>query len=466
MKNWLKIILIITLIFVSFGYTKTVLAAIDVTNVEIEEIKDNMATLKWRTNQDTKNVVYYGLDSNDLDRRQSYNTYSRRHQALLNNLEKNKTYYYKIISSNRAGESTELFTQNFSTRDMEDTRNPEILSSGVIQTTGNAVAIEWETSEETYADIYFGSVDEGMIHHRGDGSFITNHVYYVYHLTANTEYYLKIIAKDRAGNTDTESLHFYTYNKDEGMKMSIYDVEPLNSNSELISATKVDIKFRTNLATKTYLSLGPSSGRYYWTHYQQDKPTGTNHQINLTDLEPDTTYYYVISTYGGLYNLAARTSEFSFKTKPLPKVLGTKITADMDRDNDGLSDAYEKDLGTDPTNADTDGDGYPDKLEIDNGYDPKGPGRLNVKKYYNKARIANHLEQKYARDLKIGLERELNQLDLNAQGWFTVVNAYIYGDYPVEAIVKAIEHGGKTVHPTIGWTAWKNSPDYTNYINK
>lgn len=41
-----------------------------------------------------------------------------------------------------------------------------------------------------------------------------------------------------------------------------------------------------------------------------------------------------------------------------------------DSDGDGLTDAQEIQLGTDPFKADTDNDGYTDKQEIDSGYDP------------------------------------------------------------------------------------------------
>ncbi|MBT5338745.1 hypothetical protein HN643_03460 [Candidatus Falkowbacteria bacterium] len=70
-----------------------------------------------------------------------------------------------------------------------------------------------------------------------------------------------------------------------------------------------------------------------------------------------------------------------------------------DRDNDGLSDDLEKELGTnifkadsdgdglfdisevnvyktDPLTADTDGDGFLDGEEVLGGYNPKGPGKL------------------------------------------------------------------------------------------
>ena len=44
----------------------------------------------------------------------------------------------------------------------------------------------------------------------------------------------------------------------------------------------------------------------------------------------------------------------------------------VDTDGDGLSDAQESAIGTDPNNPDTDGDGYDDKTEFDGGFNPLG----------------------------------------------------------------------------------------------
>lgn len=44
-----------------------------------------------------------------------------------------------------------------------------------------------------------------------------------------------------------------------------------------------------------------------------------------------------------------------------------------DTDGDGLSDAEEVDIGTDPLDADTDGDGWSDGEELDWNTDPLKP---------------------------------------------------------------------------------------------
>lgn len=86
---------------------------------------------------------------------------------------------------------------------------------------------------------------------------------------------------------------------------------------------------------------------------------------------------------------------------PESTIAPTTTPPAVDSDNDGLTDAEELQLGTDPLNPDTDGDGlfdgeevkvyhtnpldkdtdkdgYMDGEEVTNGYNPLGPGKLFV----------------------------------------------------------------------------------------
>jgi hypothetical protein len=53
--------------------------------------------------------------------------------------------------------------------------------------------------------------------------------------------------------------------------------------------------------------------------------------------------------------------------------LGVFTDPNADPDNDGLANAYELILGTDPFNPDTDGDGFSDGAEVASGSDPLNP---------------------------------------------------------------------------------------------
>lgn len=48
----------------------------------------------------------------------------------------------------------------------------------------------------------------------------------------------------------------------------------------------------------------------------------------------------------------------------------------QDSDGDGLPDAAEEYLGTNPQQADSDGDGFDDGTEVKNGFNPLGPGKM------------------------------------------------------------------------------------------
>lgn len=54
----------------------------------------------------------------------------------------------------------------------------------------------------------------------------------------------------------------------------------------------------------------------------------------------------------------------------------TRIPADEDADQDGLTETLEAFYGTDTRNPDTDGDGYQDGYEVNHGFNPTGPGQL------------------------------------------------------------------------------------------
>lgn len=87
---------------------------------------------------------------------------------------------------------------------------------------------------------------------------------------------------------------------------------------------------------------------------------------------------------------------------------------------------------------------------------------------YNRCRINLLEEKKLAVQLRKALEKEFqtDNIMISSNNWYKVVNAFIYGGYPVQSIAVAIRIGGKTVHTEIPWSLWRLTRDYKNNIHR
>lgn len=85
--------------------------------------------------------------------------------------------------------------------------------------------------------------------------------------------------------------------------------------------------------------------------------------------------------------------------------------ANLDSDNDGLTDLEETNFGTNLNNPDTNGDGYSDGEEVKNGYNPNGPGKFGEEGINEDAND----------QLNIGTESNKN-IDTSAEKFISNVN--------------------------------------------
>ncbi|MDO8581970.1 MAG: fibronectin type III domain-containing protein, partial [bacterium] len=98
--------------------------------------------------------------------------------------------------------------------------------------------------------------------------------------------------------------------------------------------------------------------------------------------------------------------------------------------------------------------------------------RQNAVVYNNEPRISDDAEPTI--DPKTDMEslgQELlnlmNRLFAENSAWRdTYTRAYFFGGYSIKEITQAVRFGGKTVHPTIPASLWRNSEDYKAYIDR
>jgi len=133
------------------------------------------------------------------------------------------------------------------------------------------------------------------------------------------------------------------------------------------------------------------AGAAYWGFIYYSKRTAMTTPLTIPTTQNNTQIQAPVTT----------SPNIDLGTTTPPEVPPAGSEANKDSDGDGLTDAEEKTLGTDPLkadtdgdgltdwaevtiyktdplNSDTDGDGYKDGVEVINGYDPLKPGSARL----------------------------------------------------------------------------------------
>ncbi len=137
----------------------------------------------------------------------------------------------------------------------------------------------------------------------------------------------------------------------------------------------------------------------------------------------------------------------------------------LDKDGDGLSDDFEKRIGTDPDKADSDGDGFSDKEEIKNNYNPLGEGQLEkvhlspvdkaivFNKELEQARVAGEINKDFVINSIVNEESDVDSKESMKMYLISglakansIVTLYIYSDLPIVVTVQTDEFGNFEYH--------------------
>lgn len=443
---------------------------------------DKTATIIWSTNLPSRGFFEFGL-TNGFGNWIEDNLVNVYHETKLSGLTPNKKYYFRLRAESESGQSVISDTYNFTTENLDDNAAPILKKIRVSFSTGNTLTFVWETDEPADSCVNYNTNINDLKYNRCNGSMVNVHDITVDKLNVNTLYYYSVSSKDKAGNSQTSIIYQArtSYENDShAEQFIIYEILPFNQRmSNDIYST--DLIIKTSRPISGYVKFGEKSGSYN-KQINIQAPRSTETTIILPDLKENHIYYYKLYLKDAL-NKTIETQEYSFSTLPknILKNNGRVISddyepanPDQDFDSDGLTNGQEKIYGTDPVKSDTDGDGLVDGTEIAKGTNPLNGIAEQVKIQtdkafaYGKARIKSLAEeQNLAKELRSKLEQSFGgKIPKNNQHWYILVNAYVYGGYPAEAIAKAIKFGGKTVHPSIPFSAWKNSLDYQNYINR
>ncbi|MCH7614007.1 MAG: fibronectin type III domain-containing protein [Candidatus Marinimicrobia bacterium] len=277
------------------------LSAAIVAGPSVNLLTSNKVLIIWETDVPGNSIVEYGLDVT-LDSTHIENEERQSHAVILSDLDFNETYYYRI-SSISSSFDTEVSSEIDSFRTSENVIN--IVTGPIVELIApTEVVISWDT------DILGNSMVEYGTNNNLDSSYIDNeegkfHRVTLTDLIPDTIYYYRVASASMSLNVQTASV-IDTFTTIEGI-ISIIS-QPV---VELISPVEVQITWDTDIAGNSIVDYGITSDLGSQVMDAQEQ---ISHSIVLTDLTPDTPYYYRVTSISSALNAQASSVIDSFIT--------------------------------------------------------------------------------------------------------------------------------------------------------
>jgi phosphodiesterase/alkaline phosphatase D-like protein len=259
-----------------------------ISNVSAGEIGNTTATITWTTDELGNSTVNYG-NTIPLDNSLSNSTFVTSHIISLTDLAPATLYYYEVASTNEAGNVT-LVDNNgglyytFTT----DPYFPTISGINVGNITDTSAIITWTTDRLANSTVNYGNSTPPSIP-ASESDFVLNHSVTLTGLTPSTQYYYEVSSTNQYGNStvDNNSGSFYTFTTSLAPP-TISEVSAGN-----MTDTSVTITWKTDELANSVVNYGNSTSLGSTV---SDAGISYNHMINLTGLNPNTLYYYEVSS--------------------------------------------------------------------------------------------------------------------------------------------------------------------------
>ncbi|MEJ2724264.1 MAG: hypothetical protein P8175_06375 [Deltaproteobacteria bacterium] len=221
-----------------------------------------------------------------------------------------ETYYFAVTAydneapSNESGYSNEAYSGS-----TPDNIPPLISNVRVIPPSYTTAVITWTTDEPSNSQVLYGTLSESYPYNKSSIDLVTSHYITLTQLQTNTTYYFVVCSTDASGNGPTTSAEqtFITDALSDTTPPVISDVR-----ATLTSYTTAVITWTTDEASNSQVHYGTLRGSYSYT--RSDIGLVTNHYITLSQLEPNSTYYFVVCSTDASGNGPTTSAEQAFAT--------------------------------------------------------------------------------------------------------------------------------------------------------
>ncbi|KAA3614052.1 MAG: T9SS C-terminal target domain-containing protein [Calditrichaeota bacterium] len=168
-------------------------------NIAVDSSLTDTAVISWNTNELATAQVEFGAS-------QALGTFSDKitvlavnHEISISGLVENTVYYYRVISEDASGNSTQSEIRSFTTA-MQDATPPVISNVQISQITTNSAHISWETDEPASSQVEYGTSTNYGEFSPLDAALKTVHGITLNNLLSATLYHFRALSADGQGN--------------------------------------------------------------------------------------------------------------------------------------------------------------------------------------------------------------------------------------------------------------------------
>ncbi|MET1253961.1 Calx-beta domain-containing protein [Aliikangiella maris] len=277
----------------------------------IENITANSITVSWRTDvKANSRMVCEAIggikEVNKFD-------YVKNHRLTLTGLTLNTGYRCAVYSTDIAG-NTALETVAIRTEKVIDVTLPECLQAPQIQGYATFANLSWQATEPVYATINYRQVGTDEWRQRGEKNPAQSGTIMLTDLLADTSYEQQISLTDLAGNRNSCVQAEFNSGTTDNIPLPEFDIVPYLSD---ITQSSAIVNWTTQDLASAQVRYGLANNNLNLTRSVSEFKLA--HSLNLTDLQPETTYYLVVD----VFNVSAQINSshvIDFTTLPLPDI--------------------------------------------------------------------------------------------------------------------------------------------------
>lgn len=306
-------------IFTTLPVTSPDVQAPVISNVAVRGVGKNAALITWTTNEPTDSTVEYSATSTVYNLSKTIPGYRTSHAVEITGLSSGKLYRARVQSRDPSG--------NISTSDNSSagyafatlgatvgggTNSSLVISNVNVVTSGGDTTINWTTNEASFGYVEFGFDKQYVESYASSLTPTTNHsVTLPAGILGNVTYVFQVRARTSDGRSATsQDIASFTAPPSAATIAADDTTPPVISQITVPFVTEKEavISWVTDELATAEIDYGQTT-LYGLVASSSPGLLNRSHSINLTDLEPGTTYYFRVSSGDAGGNLARQDSQ-------------------------------------------------------------------------------------------------------------------------------------------------------------